>query len=254
MEELIPTHRDNNGNILVGGRDLHKFVGVTERYSSWFERMLKYGFTENLDFTGVKSFTAVNNGAKQEIQDHAMTIDMAKEISMLQRNEKGKQARKYFIAIENKYKQSQLDTTNLSPELQMFNGLFKALAKNELATKQLDSKVDSISEIVAVSTKDWKNETNHLINKIARQQGNTGDAHRTVRTDIYADVDRRGGVSLNIRLTNLKRRMALEGASKTKLSKVNRVDVISQDKKLIEIYMAIVKEFAIKSGVWKDQY
>ncbi|KRL02496.1 antA/AntB antirepressor family protein [Liquorilactobacillus capillatus] len=253
MKELIPTHRDNNGNILVSGRDLHKFLEVREKYTQWFERMSEYGFAENVDFTSLSEKSEKPFGGRPTV-DHAMTIDMAKEISMLQRNEKGKQARKYFISIENKYKQSQLDTTNLSPELQMFNGLFKALAKNELATKQLDSKVDSISEIVAVSTKDWKNETNHLINKIARQQGNTGDAHRTIRTDIYADVDRRGGVSLNIRLTNLKRRMALEGASKTKLSKVNRVDVISQDKKLIEIYMAIVKEFAIKYGVWKDQY
>ena len=52
---------------------------------------------ENVDFTGVKSFTVVNNGAKKELDNHLLKISMAKEISMLQRNDKGKQARLYFI-------------------------------------------------------------------------------------------------------------------------------------------------------------
>lgn len=62
------------------------FLGVSERYASWFNRMVKYGFQEGIDFTGCKAFNALAN---QELQDHAMSIGMAKEISMLQRNEKG---------------------------------------------------------------------------------------------------------------------------------------------------------------------
>ncbi|MNO86572.1 Phage antirepressor protein KilAC domain protein [compost metagenome] len=100
MNQLIPTHSNESGNILVSGRDLHEFLQVTERYNSWIERMLQYGFTENMDFTSVKSFTVVNNGAKREIDDHHLKIEMAKEISMLQRNERGKQARQYFLELE----------------------------------------------------------------------------------------------------------------------------------------------------------
>jgi phage anti-repressor protein len=260
MKELIPTTQDENGRILVSGRNLHEFLEVKEKYTQWFERMVECGFTENVDFTSLSQKSEKPSGGRPQI-DHAMTIDMAKEISMLQRNEKGKIARQYFISIENKYNKLQLDTSKLSPELQMFKKIFDSSAALELKTKQLenhqnetDKKLDSISEIIGTSTLDWKNATMHLINKIAKIMGNTVEAHRNIRNSIYTDVDRRGGVSLNIRLTNFKRRMALEGASKTKIGKLNRVDVITQDKKLIEIYMAIVKEYAIKYGVWNNDF
>lgn len=97
MNELIKVTTNENDEQLVSGRELYKFLEVTERYSSWFERMLKYGFVENVDYVGCKVF---NTLAKQELQDHSLKLDMAKEISMLQRTEKGKQARQYFIQLE----------------------------------------------------------------------------------------------------------------------------------------------------------
>ena len=144
---------------------------------------------------------------------------------------------------------SELDTSNLSPELQMFNGLFKSLAKQELATKQLDSKVDSISEIVAVNTVDWRKDTRQLINAVAKTQGGFS-AYQEIQSEIYTELERRASCKLSIRLTNKRNVMAGEGVSKSKRDKLNKVDVIADDKKLVEIYMAIVKEFAIKSGVW----
>ena len=113
--ELIKI-REENGQQLVSARELYEFLGTTERFSNWFERYCKYGLEENLDFTSVKNFTVVNNGAKKELQDYAMTIEMAKEFSMLQRTERGKEARKYFISCERKLKQDPYK--NLSPELQ----------------------------------------------------------------------------------------------------------------------------------------
>ena len=95
---LIPIN-DNNGKKAVSARDLYNFLGCTERFQSWFERQLQYGFTENVDYVGCKVFNALAN---QELQDYAMTISMAKEVSMIQRNEKGKEARTYFIACEQK--------------------------------------------------------------------------------------------------------------------------------------------------------
>lgn len=97
MNELIKVTTNENDEQLVSGRELYKFLEVTERYSSWFERMLKYGFVENVDYVGCKVF---NTLAKQELQDHSLKLDMVKEISMLQRTEKGKQARQYFIQLE----------------------------------------------------------------------------------------------------------------------------------------------------------
>ena len=157
-----------------------------------------------------------------------------------------------FNAMEKHIKQ-QLDISNLSPELQLMANLVNNMAKQELAQKQLNEKVDSISEIVALNTTDWRKEANALINKVVRVMGNTAEAHKEVRSAIFTEVDRRAGVSLETRLTNKRRRMADEGASKSKRDNLTKVDVISDDKKLVEIYVAVVKEFAIKYGVYKRE-
>ena len=149
------------------------------------------------------------------------------------------------------YIKKQLDMSNLSPELQLMANLVNNMAKQELAQKQLNEKVDSISEIVALNTTDWRKEANALINKVVRIMGNTPDAHKDTRSAIFTEVDRRAGASLETRLTNKRRRMADEGASKSKRGGLTKVDVISDDKKLVEIYVAVVKEFAIKYGVYK---
>lgn len=99
MKELIPI-TEQNGKRAVSARELHKFLEATERFSYWFDRQAQYGFIEGVDYVGCKEFNALAN---QELDDYALTIDCAKEISMLQRSEKGKQARQYFIEIEKAY-------------------------------------------------------------------------------------------------------------------------------------------------------
>lgn len=102
MNELIKVVQNEKGEQLVSARDLHKKLEITERFNSWFERMLKYGFVENVDFTGCKVF---NTQAKQELDEYVLKLDMAKQICMLQRNELGTKFRLYFIECENKLKQ-----------------------------------------------------------------------------------------------------------------------------------------------------
>lgn len=92
-----------------------------------------------------------------------------------------------------------------------------------------------------------------MINQIAKTQGGY-DAYREIQSDIYQELDRRAGSSLKIRLTNLRNRMAGEGATKSQRDKTSRLEVITQDKRLLEIYLAIVKEFAIKYGVWNNEF
>ena len=94
MNELLNV---NNDTQTVSARELYEAVGSTERFSSWFERQLQYGFVEGEDFTGCKTF---NTLAHQELQDYNLSIDMAKEICMLQKNEKARKIRQYLIDIE----------------------------------------------------------------------------------------------------------------------------------------------------------
>ena len=87
---FIPVYQTEKGAKFVYGRDLHEGLEITDRFSRWFERMLAYGFEEDVDYTSVKSSTVVNNGAVRELDDYILKLDMAKEIAMIQRNAKGK--------------------------------------------------------------------------------------------------------------------------------------------------------------------
>ena len=94
MNELILVNVDTK---TVSARELHKKVGSTERFSSWFERQLQFGFVENEDYTGCKKF---NTLANQELQDYELSVDMAKHICMVQKNEKAREVRQYLIDLE----------------------------------------------------------------------------------------------------------------------------------------------------------
>ncbi|QDY32704.1 phage antirepressor KilAC domain-containing protein [Clostridium sporogenes] len=101
-QQLIPIKENENGEVIINGRELHEFLEVKTRYDIWFDRMKEYGFLENTDFVLVVQKRTTNNPRNPitEITDHAIKLDMAKELAMIQRNEKGKQARQYFIAVE----------------------------------------------------------------------------------------------------------------------------------------------------------
>lgn len=107
MSELIPlTHHD--GIQAVMGRDLYNFLEVKEQYADWMKRMVGYGFTEGTDYVSQKPEAGANRGfiPGGNRVDHIVTLDMAKEISMIQRTEKGKRARQYFLECERKAKQT----------------------------------------------------------------------------------------------------------------------------------------------------
>lgn len=91
MNELIKINSENK----VDGRELHEFLQIGTAYKDWFPRMVEYGFVEGVDFCSKMSKTSPNGGRPSI--NHDLTIGMAKEICMIQRNERGKQARLYFI-------------------------------------------------------------------------------------------------------------------------------------------------------------
>lgn len=102
MNELIKINYDSE-QPTVSGRELHEFLQVGTKYQDWFPRMCEYGFTEGADFNPLKIENVLSQKRERtySITDHQLTVPMAKEICMLQRNEKGKQARQYFIKLEN---------------------------------------------------------------------------------------------------------------------------------------------------------
>lgn len=172
MNNLLKIEVNGNQEQTVSGRELYAFLGIAERFSKWWDRMIGYGFAENIDFTSVQKSTVVNNGAEKPIIDHIMKLDMAKELCMLARNDKGKQARQYFLEVEREWN---------SPEKVMARALMLAESKlNEVKAfaaeqiKQLEEAQPKVVFADAVATA----KTSILIGdlaKILKQNGvNTG--------------------------------------------------------------------------------
>ena len=102
MKELIKITKNEEGQQLVSARELHEFLEVKTRFNDWIKnRIEKYGFKENIDYTKI----LVQCIRGQNEYDFALVLDMAKELSMVENNDKGRQARKYFIKCEEKLKE-----------------------------------------------------------------------------------------------------------------------------------------------------
>lgn len=118
MQELIKI-REENGQKLVSARDLHEGLKIKTHFSTWMKRNIEFGFNENNDFSILKSGNP--NGGIEKIDDYVITLDMAKHIAMLQRNEIGMEFRNYFIECEKQLqtKQFNLPTTYKEALLQL---------------------------------------------------------------------------------------------------------------------------------------
>lgn len=150
MNELIKVTYDND-RPAVSARDLHDFLEVKTAYKDWFPRMCEYGFTEGEDFC---SFLSESTGGRPA-QDAVLTIDMAKEICMIQRNEKGKQARQYFLQIEKDWN---------SPEKVMA----RALQIAETKLKTLETKVAADAPKVLFADAVSASRTSILVGELAK--------------------------------------------------------------------------------------
>lgn len=142
---LIPISYDNPERPTVSGRELHDFLEVGADYRHWFPRMCEYGFTEGEDFNSVKIDRVQNEGGRmvsRTVDDHQLTIPMAKELCMIQRNERGKQARQYFLAVEAQWNSPEAVMRRAVLIAQKQNDQLKA-ANRQLLAENSDLKPDA---------------------------------------------------------------------------------------------------------------
>ncbi|WP_273483661.1 Rha family transcriptional regulator [Desulforamulus ruminis] len=154
----------------------------------------------------------------------------------------------YVTKFEEMEKCLKAPLQELSPQLQLLINMELKQKELEQAISETKGEVQGIREIVALNPNDWRKDSAALLSKMALKLG--GYEHlKGIRAESYKLLDERFGVDLQCRLTNKRRRMADEGVCKSKRDKLNQLDVIADDKKLIEGYTAIIKEMAIKYGV-----
>lgn len=150
MNELIPIHNNDDGNQAVMGRDLHQFLGIETPYRKWFPRMVEYGFIAGQDFTDKNDREQDRLGREREVMNHIVTLDMAKEISMIQRTDKGKQARQYFLECERRYQageMSELDEARLVQRALQVT--YRQVQELEAANHEMAPKAAYFDEFVA---------------------------------------------------------------------------------------------------------
>lgn len=235
--ELIKITQQN-GEQLVSARELHAKLEITERFNSWFERMLKYGFVENVDFTSVKSFTVVNNGAKKEIDEYILTLDTAKQICMLQRNELGTKFRMYFIECEKKLKSNQPEITEEQKlVLSIYSGGIEAVeatkALIELKTKPLIKEIEHKEDvIVGLTDKIDLMDMRQILNTVVRYKGAN---FRERWKLLYFEFQKKYHIDLERRILNYNK------ANKTKISKLDYIE--KKLNKLQELYGIACKLF-----------
>ena len=226
---------EREGRQLVSGRELHEFLEIGTKYKDWFRRMVEYGFEEEIDFIRVAQKRATNNlkNPVTTVIDHAISIDMAKEISMIQRTEKGKAARQYFINCEKKLK----EVKKLSP-MELMELQFKALKEQEEKIIQVENKVDKLEEDMPLFQIDCKE-----IQALVRKKGiealggyksvayNDNSLRGKVYSDIQHQIRREFGVSRYEAIKRSQLEMAKEIISNYKVPLVleNEIKLLNEE-------------------------
>lgn len=183
MNELIKI----NSNNTVSGRELHKFLEIGTRFDKWFIRMCEYGFNENDDFIRVAQ-KCPTLGGTQTIIDYAITLDMAKEISMLQRTEKGKQARTYFINCEKKLKEVVKKPLTTLEQLKLH---YLALDEQNRELKQVKADVTDLKNnmpLFNIECKDLQQAVRAKGCEVLGGYGSKAYKSNSIRQKVYIDI------------------------------------------------------------------
>ncbi|CAC7444364.1 putative phage anti-repressor protein [Staphylococcus aureus] len=152
--EMFNIQEKENGEIAISARELYKALEVKKRFSAWAEINLKH-FKENRDFTSVLTSTVVNNGAVRQLEDYALTLDVAKHVAMMSGTEKGFDFREYFIQIEKAWN---------SPEMIMQRAL--KIANNTI--NQLETKIERDKPKIVFADAVATTKTSILVGELAK--------------------------------------------------------------------------------------
>ena len=189
------TYDNDNDSPTVSGRELHEKLEIETRYNDWFKRMCEYGFEENEDYNLLKFEKVQKEGfreVKREIIDHELTIDMAKQICMIQRTDIGKTYREYFLEIERQWN---------SPEAVMARAIKMADKKINSLKSQVNI-LESENKLLAAQNLQWADRD--FIDAAVRKYGYCecgaiyGKAWNTYKKELLYKY----GINLNARITN----------------------------------------------------
>lgn len=257
MEQLKTMKRFNTNNNpkRISSREVAEMMGV--RHCDLLEKIDRINENlQNANFRSDKYWVSGNYtaGTGKQYREYQVT---KKGCELIAHKTEGQKGVEFTVRYMDRFEEMEqlLDYSALPANMQMFIQLFNNQAEMYLEHQKMkesmehfENKVDSIKEVVAMDSTNWREETNKILRKIGKGLGGQ-TAFRDIRIESYDLLNRRMGVKLETRLENKRKRMMYEGCSRTQCNNVSMVDIIAEDKKLIEGYVAIVKELAIKYGI-----
>ena len=238
---------DENG--MTTARALYEFLsGEKSHFSRWAEKNIENNefFEENKDWWG---FAIVANG--NNCKDYRLTTDFAKHLSMESHSARGKEARQYFITIEDRAKQEVINRSQLSPQMQMVMQMAESMARQELEQKRQSEKVNRIEQTVSnmkeIFTEpigDWKSDINAKVRNISAK---SGIDYQTLYNQMYGELENEAHCVLARLQSNKIKRMEDAGNTKTAIREgTTKIAVIFDNARLRVIFENIVRRYAMR--------
>lgn len=259
--ELIPVYITNTGEKVVYGSELFNCLCSKGVYREWSRRRFSdCDAVENEDFEGVE----ISTPSGQTRKDHVIKLDTAKEMAMLERSENGKRVRKYFIEVEKKYQENQIDTNQLPPELRLMNMLVQSMNRAEIEQQRQAEKITALEDKADKQGKSLENikdtftqSTNdeeltrwirRCINRIAESPNFTysfGNRYAAAKSESYKRLTDKAHCRLDQKVRNAITRAEERGCTRAQINSINKLSIILADRRLREIYITVIKEMML---------
>jgi Rha family phage regulatory protein len=231
---------------IENGKVLTNSLIVAEAFNKEHRRVMQD--IRNLECSA--SFRAHNfvpsNYLSAQNKDMPMFLMNKKGFTLLAMSYTGKRAMEFKEAYIEKFEQME---KKLLPQPKSQAELIAMMAQNNVEHERrlsvVEEKQDNITGILSLTNNDWRNKVNAILNGIALKLGG-GQYYSEIKNESYQLLEDRAGCSISIRLNNRKAKMALRGSSKSAINKTTALDIIAEDKKLIAVYITVVKELAVK--------
>ena len=251
MRTPIEIALDIDGEGMTTARKLYAFLELDSRnYSRWCKSNITENefAEENVDYW---AFVINEEWGGQATTDYKLTAHFAKKLSMKGNGEKAERAREYFSLVEEKVKQTVIDRSQLSPQLQLMNMLVENMNKAEIEQKRqaqqiakVEQTVDNMKEIFTEPIGDWKSEINARVREISIK---SGIDYQSLYSQLYGELETTAHCSLKRLQDNKRSRMEKAGNTKTAIKDgTTKIAIIYEKPQLKAIFEGIVKRYAMK--------
>lgn len=238
---------------MTTARKLYEFLGLRKAdFARWCKTNITENefATENEDYVRFFIDAETPTGGKIQREDYKLTAHFAKKLSVKGNGEKAEQAREYFTVVEERVKQTAIDRTQLSPQLQLMNMLVENMSRQELESKRqaeqitkVESTVNNIKEIFTQPIGDWKAEINARIREISIK---SGVEYQALYNEMYGQLETIAHCSLKRLQDNKTARMQKAGNTKTAIREgTTKIAIIYEKPQLKAIFEDIVKRYAM---------